>query len=351
MLVRLLRSFLRPYVKVLAAVAVLQLLQTLATLLLPSLNADIIDNGIATGDTAYIWRVGLLMLAVTLVQITFAVGAVYYGSRASMGFGRDVRAGLFHRVTGFSTREVNEFGAPSLITRITNDVQQVQMLLFMTCTLLDRCAGHGHRWRHPGRQGGRRTVLAAAREHPGPAHRHRLGDLPDDPAVPAHAGPHRPREPGAAGADHRHAGGAGLRPGAGGDRPVRRGQRRADHDVAVRRAADGPDVPDRHDRPQRVERRRHLAGGQPHQLRRPVGRRADRLPELPRPDPARGDDGHLHGRAGPSGHGVRRADPGGARHRVVGDRARRARDRAAVPRAWSSSATPASPTRAPTSRC
>jgi ATP-binding cassette, subfamily B, multidrug efflux pump len=136
MLVRLLRSFLRPYVKVLVAVAVLQLLQTLATLLLPSLNADIIDNGVATGDTGYIWRVGLLMLAVTLVQITFAVGAVYYGSRASMGFGRDVRAGLFHRVTGFSTREVNAFGAPSLITRITNDVQQVQMLLFMTCTLL-----------------------------------------------------------------------------------------------------------------------------------------------------------------------------------------------------------------------
>jgi ATP-binding cassette, subfamily B, multidrug efflux pump len=136
MLVRLLRSFLRPYVKVLAAVAVLQLLQTLATLLLPSLNADIIDKGIATGDTGYIWRVGLLMLAVTVVQIAFAVGAVYYGSRASMGFGRDVRTGLFHRVTGFSTREVNAFGAPSLITRITNDVQQVQMLLFMTCTLL-----------------------------------------------------------------------------------------------------------------------------------------------------------------------------------------------------------------------
>ena len=136
MLVRLLRSFLRPYVKVLAAVAVLQLLQTMATLYLPNLNAKIIDNGIATGNTAYIWRIGLVMLAVTLVQIGFAIGAVYYGSRASMGFGRDVRAGLFHRVTSFSTKEVNGFGAPSLITRITNDVQQVQMLLFMTCTLL-----------------------------------------------------------------------------------------------------------------------------------------------------------------------------------------------------------------------
>ena len=109
MLVRLLRSFLRPYVKVLAAVAVLQLLQTLATLLLPSLNADIIDNGVATGDTAYIWRVGALMLAVTVVQVAFAVGAVYYGSRASMGFGRDVRRRPVpprHRLLGAGGRRV-----------------------------------------------------------------------------------------------------------------------------------------------------------------------------------------------------------------------------------------------------
>ncbi len=136
MLVRLLRSHLRPYRNVLIAVCVLQFLQTLATLILPTLNAKIIDNGIATGDKAYILRVGALMLGITLVQICFAVGAVYYGSRASMGFGRDVRSDLFHSVTGFSTREVNQFGAPSLITRITNDVQQVQMMVFMTCTLL-----------------------------------------------------------------------------------------------------------------------------------------------------------------------------------------------------------------------
>ena len=76
------------------------------------------------------------MLGITLVQVAFAIAAVYYGSRASMGFGRDVRGNLFHQVTGFSTKEVNQFGAPSLITRITNDVQQVQMLVFMTCTLL-----------------------------------------------------------------------------------------------------------------------------------------------------------------------------------------------------------------------
>jgi ATP-binding cassette subfamily B protein len=136
MLLRLLRTYLRPYRNLLVIVVVLQSVQTLATLYLPTLNADIINNGILTGDTGYIWRVGLLMLAITLVQVVFAIGAVYYGSRASMGFGRDVRGGLFHRVTGFSTREVSSFGAPSLITRITNDVQQVQMVVFMTCTLL-----------------------------------------------------------------------------------------------------------------------------------------------------------------------------------------------------------------------
>ena len=115
---------------------VLQFLQTIATLILPTLNAKIIDNGIATGDNAYILRVGVLMLVITVVQICFAIGAVYYGSRASMGFGRDVRSDLFHGVTGFSSREVNQLGASSLITRITNDVQQVQMMVFMTCTLL-----------------------------------------------------------------------------------------------------------------------------------------------------------------------------------------------------------------------
>ena len=120
----------------LIAVCVLQFLQTMCTLYLPTLNAKIINDGILTGDNAYILRVGALMLVITLVQICFAVGAVYYGSRASMGFGRDVRGNLFHSVTGFSSREVNQFGAPSLITRITNDVQQVQMMVFMTCTLL-----------------------------------------------------------------------------------------------------------------------------------------------------------------------------------------------------------------------
>jgi ATP-binding cassette subfamily B protein len=135
-LLRLLRQYLLPYRRLLAIVIGLQFVQTIAALYLPSLNADIVDSGIAAGDTSHIWRVGLSMLGVTLVQVSFAIGAVFFGSRAAMGFGRDVRGALFHKVTEFSTREVGQFGAPSLITRITNDVQQVQMLVQMTCTLL-----------------------------------------------------------------------------------------------------------------------------------------------------------------------------------------------------------------------
>ncbi|MGS2645482.1 ABC transporter ATP-binding protein [Streptosporangium sp. G12] len=136
MLTRLLRTYLRPYSWVLTAVVVLQLVGTIASLYLPSLNADIIDRGVATGDTGYILSAGGWMLLVSLVQIACAIAAVYYGSLAAMGFGRDVRSAVFHQVGGFSAREVSQFGAPSLITRGTNDVQQVQMLVVMTCTML-----------------------------------------------------------------------------------------------------------------------------------------------------------------------------------------------------------------------
>ena len=135
MLVRVLRTYLRRYRRLLLVLVGLQAVQAIASLYLPFLNADVIDKGVMRGDTGYIWRIGGLMLAVTLVQLTFSVLAVYFGSRAAMGFGRDVRDALFHRVTGFSAREVNRFGAPSLITRITNDVQQVQMLVMMAATL------------------------------------------------------------------------------------------------------------------------------------------------------------------------------------------------------------------------
>jgi ATP-binding cassette, subfamily B, multidrug efflux pump len=134
-LTRLLRSHLRPYRRVLLAIVGLQAVQALASLYLPTLNADIVDKGILQGDNAYIRSIGLIMLGVTLVQVVFSVGAVYFSAKVAMSFGRDVRGDLFHRVTDFSAREVNQVGAPSLITRITNDVQQVQMLVVMACTL------------------------------------------------------------------------------------------------------------------------------------------------------------------------------------------------------------------------
>lgn len=136
MLTRLLRTYLRPYRRELTAVLVLQLIGTIASLYLPSLNADIIDFGVARGDTGYIVSTGGWMLSVTVLQIVCSVGAVYFGARSAMALGRDVRSAVFHRVGEFSAREVAGFGAPSLITRTTNDVQQVQLLVVMMCTML-----------------------------------------------------------------------------------------------------------------------------------------------------------------------------------------------------------------------
>jgi ATP-binding cassette, subfamily B, multidrug efflux pump len=136
MLLRLVRRFLSDYKKPLAIVVALQFVGTLGALYLPSLNADIIDKGVVTGDTGYIVRTGALMLGVAFLQIACSVGAVWFGARTAMGFGRDVRAAIFHRVGTFSQREVQDFGAPSLITRETNDVQQVQMLVMLSCTLM-----------------------------------------------------------------------------------------------------------------------------------------------------------------------------------------------------------------------
>jgi ATP-binding cassette subfamily B multidrug efflux pump len=133
---RLVRTHLAPYRRTLLVVVVLQAVQTFATLALPSLSANIIDEGVLEGDRAYIWRTGAVMLCFALVQITFASTAVWHGARVAMGFGRDVRRDLFHQVTAFSAREVGAIGAPSLITRITNDVQQVQMLIVMAATMM-----------------------------------------------------------------------------------------------------------------------------------------------------------------------------------------------------------------------
>ena len=136
MLVRLLRRHLRPYTGLLVCVLVLQFAQVMASLYLPTLNADIIDKGVATGDTGYIWRMGAFMLGVSLAQGVCSVAATYLAARAAMSMGRDLRGEVFDRVSGFSEREISAFGAGSLITRNTNDVQQVQMLVMMSATML-----------------------------------------------------------------------------------------------------------------------------------------------------------------------------------------------------------------------
>jgi ATP-binding cassette, subfamily B, multidrug efflux pump len=136
MLVGLLRAYLRPYRRPITAVVVLQLFSTIATLYLPTLNAEIIDNGVVKGDTSYILGAGGVMLAVSVVQMACSVGAVYFGSRTAMAFGRDLRREVFGRVQEFSQREFGRFGTPSLITRTTNDVQQVQMLALLSFTLM-----------------------------------------------------------------------------------------------------------------------------------------------------------------------------------------------------------------------
>ena len=227
MLTRLLRTYLVPYRRLLIGVVILQLIGTMASLFLPSLNAAIIDQGVAKGDTAFIWHTGKVMLAVSLLQVICAIAATYLGARTAMGFGRDVRAPIFQRVLAFSSRELNHFGAPSLITRTTNDVQQVQMLVLLCSTLfvaapITMIGG----------------VIMALREDVGlawlvavavPAAGHL--DLPVirkmRPLFRVMQDPDRPGQPGAARADHRHPGGPGLRPRAVRDRSLRRRQRRA----------------------------------------------------------------------------------------------------------------------------
>ncbi len=135
-LIRLLRAYLRPYSRPITLLVLLQLISTLAALYLPTLNADIIDSGVVKGDTGYIVSVGAVMIGVTVIQALCSIGAVYYGARTAMAFGRDLRAAVFDQVQSFSSRETGQFGAPSLITRTTNDVQQVQMLALMSFTLM-----------------------------------------------------------------------------------------------------------------------------------------------------------------------------------------------------------------------
>lgn len=135
-LIQLLKTYLRPYAGTVVAVVILLLIQSIANLYLPNLTADIINNGVAKGDVGYIWRIGGVMLALAVVVGILAIVAVYYSSRVSMALGRDLRCAIFERVQQFSAREMNRFGTPSLITRNTNDVQQVQTFVQLALTLL-----------------------------------------------------------------------------------------------------------------------------------------------------------------------------------------------------------------------
>jgi ATP-binding cassette subfamily B protein len=136
LLLQTLREYLRPYRRTVWIVIFLLLIQSIGNLYLPNLNADLINNGVAKGDIDYIWKIGAVMLAVSALIIGASVVIAYYSSKVSMSFGRDLRKSVFVSVERFSTRELNKFGAPSLITRNTNDVQQVQMVLFMGLTMM-----------------------------------------------------------------------------------------------------------------------------------------------------------------------------------------------------------------------
>ena len=136
LILRLLQTYMRPYARAVMLVVVLLLIQSVANLYLPNLNADIINNGVIKGDINYIWRTGGIMLGISVGLGIISIVAVYWASRVSMGVGRDLRDALFEKVQLFSARDMNHFGTATLITRNTNDVQQLQLFLQMALTIL-----------------------------------------------------------------------------------------------------------------------------------------------------------------------------------------------------------------------
>ncbi|MFZ4894925.1 ABC transporter ATP-binding protein [Plantibacter sp. Mn2098] len=135
-LVSLALQYAKPYRSWIVAVFALQLIATIAALYLPSLNAQIIDKGVASGDTDFIWSTGMTMLTVCLVQVASAIGGVYFGAKTAMAVGRDLRREVYRKVDSLSALELGHFGTATLITRGTNDVQQVQMLVLMTLNFM-----------------------------------------------------------------------------------------------------------------------------------------------------------------------------------------------------------------------
>ena len=306
MLTRLVRTYLGRYRRLLLVLLVLQFVQAMGTLFLPALNAEIINKGVLTGDTAYIWQLGFVMLAITLVQVAFAIGATYCGAKAAMSFGRDVRRDLFHNVTSFSAREVGEVGAPSLITRITNDVTQVQMLVLMGCTLLVAAPITiiGGTILAINEDGPLSLILLVAipilllsvgvvafRMHPVftlmQTRIDRVNQILREQITGIRVVHAFVREPD--------------------EGRVRVRERRAHAHRVAYRPDDGVHVPDRHAHREPVERGCRLVRCRSHRERRDAGGVARRVPELSHPDPDGRDDGHLRREHGAARRGLCRA--------------------------------------------
>ena len=314
MLARLLRTHLRPYRAPLAAVVVLQLVGTIASLYLPSLNAEIIDRGIAAGDTGLILRLGGLMLLISLVQVACSIAAVHHGARTATGFGAR-RAGL-----GLPPRRgVLDAGGGAVRRAVADHPMHERRPAGADARAhllhdAGRRADHVHRRDRHGAARRPRAVVAGRGVRPGAGRGDRRDRRPDGAPVPPDAVDDRRGQPGAARADRRDPGGAGVRPRAAGDGAVREGQRGPHGGGHQRRPAAGADLPGGPAGAQRVERRGAV-------VRRPAGRRgadadrrADGVPGLPAADPHRGHDGHLHRDDDPAGGGVRRTHRRGARH-------------------------------------
>ena len=177
-MIALLRTYLAPYKRALALVVGLLVVQALATLYLPALNGDIINNGVAKGDTTYILQTGMLMLAISGVVVVASIIAVYWGSKTGMSFGRDVRSSIFRKVESFSRAELDTFGTASLITRNTNDVQQVQMVVLLGLNMMIIAPDPRGRRDHPGAPSGRAAVGDPDRRPADHGHHRRHPDVP-----------------------------------------------------------------------------------------------------------------------------------------------------------------------------
>ena len=331
MLGKLLFQYLKAYRWLLLGVLVFQFASAMASLYLPRLNANIIDEGVSKGDTAYIWSTGTLMLGISLLQITTSIIATYFAARAAMAAGRDIRRDVYGKVSGFSEREVSKFGPGSLITRNTNDVQQVQMLAMMGATMLVTAPllAIGGIIMALQQDVGLSWLIAVA--VPAPARGRRHHHQPHGAAVPRVPDQARRRQPHHARAAHRCPRGPRLRArghrrGALPRRQHRHHGRRPQGRLAVRAA-----VPARDARAQRHRRRRDLVRRHPGRRRHDRDRHALRLHAVRRSDPHGRADGELHDDHDPARRGVGRAHRRGARERVHAHPARERRRR--VPRA------------------